>query len=853
MSEGDGLVARYVRILVAHNRTILVGFLLVSLLIATGVLVGGTQFQINQFEVSSDEQRAADQVQAQFPTDDHSYSQIVIQSNDEVNDTVEREHLLETLELQKRLRSDETVNATLAPNQQTIGVANAIAIATDPRIGFAGSPSIDLQIGVLEDRSNAMNRRVLGNLLDDPTSSPEGQPPVSALLEKGYDPATDNSEARLIILVHDESVSETDLLAAQEHTEHLAEEHVTADTFVMGQELAFDRGATATGESFQLIGPVIVVLVFALLAVAYRDLFDILVSATGIGLVILWTAGLTGWLGIEFSQLLVAVPCLLAGLSIDYALHVVMRYREAVSSAESRSVDLAMRRGLAAVLLAIGATTATTAAGFLSGLISPIGILRDFGVVTALGVLSALIVFGTFVPALKLERERRRSENKIPQKRSIGAISPFGTVLDVCATVATRIPAVIIGLAILLAIAGAMGATGMETSTDRSDFLPEAQQPWMQSLPEELRPTDYGLREQSLFIEETFESPTEPTVDILITGNVTAPETLDRINEAAQAANQSETSVRPADGTKTVRSPLDAIAVAAKDDEQLAAVLEAVESSNTSLQERMESNELTSQETGDKWNESDLNNSLVWVFDAAFEAADETAADTINRSESGDYHSLRLVVTVDREATPANVTGEMRASAAIVDASQEVDAIATGHPILEYIQQRAILETVLGTLLLAMVVITAGLTVLFRRWHGSWILGPITILPVLLAVAWLLGTMAAFDIPFNAETGLLTAIAIGLGTDYTIHVSERYVQERESHNSHDSMTTTLVETGSVVFVSATTTAAGFAVLMLTVIPSLQRFGLVTALAVIFAFVASVTVLPSLLGLWENRR
>ena len=37
--------------------------------------------------------------------------------------------------------------------------------------------------------------------------------------------------------------------------------------------------------------------------------------------------------------------------------------------------------------------------------------------------------------------------------------------------------------------------------------------------------------------------------------------------------------------------------------------------------------------------------------------------------------------------------------------------------------------------------------------------------------------------------------------------------------------------------------------MLALVPSLQRFGFVTAVAILYAFVASVIVLPSLLVLW----
>lgn len=829
MDEDDRPVDRYVAFLVGNSQQVVVLLLAVTVLVGAGVVVSDSQFRVAQFDVDSDEQSAAAEIKSQFSTEERSFSQVVIRSNSEVNDTVLKPHLLETLELQQKLRSNETINRTLAPEQPTIGVGNALAIGTDPRIGFEGPPPIESQIPVLEGRSDHQNKHVLGLLLADPESTPAGQPPVSSLLETGYNPENETADARLVVVVHDENATNDELVAAQETVETLAEEHVTADTFVLGQALAFDRGAVATRESFRLVGPLMVLVLFGLLVLAYRDPFDVLLSGGGIALVLLWTAGLTGWAGIPFTQLLVAVPCLLVGLGIDYSLHVVMRYREAHALDPTGSVEGTMARGFGGVLLAIVATTVTTAVGFLSGVISPISILREFGIVAALGVFSALVVFGALVPALKVEVERRRERRGGTQRRSLGALAPVTLPLRYAAEFSYRVPFGVIALAVVLAAGGLLGAAAVDSSTDRTDFLPEEPSEWMLSLPEELRPADNGVRENTRFVDETFDDPWEPRVDILIWGNVTEPATLEQLHETERAVNESSVSVRPADGSTTVTSPLAAIEAAAADDSDIAERLEAVENGTEKLP----------------------NTTLDSLYDAAFEADPETANATINRTESGEYAALRMTVTVDANATGENVTREMRDSAMRIDESPGLSAIATGSPILEFLQERAILETVLGTLLLAVAVIAAILTALFRRRHGSWTLGVVTVAPVVLSVPWLVGTMSVLSISYNAETALLTAIAIGLGTDYTIHLTERFVQERRTEQPLAALRTTVTETGAVVLTSAVTTAGAFALLTLTVVPSLQRFGLVTGLAVLYAMVASLFVLPSLLVLWDR--
>lgn len=126
------------------------------------------------------------------------------------------------------------------------------------------------------------------------------------------------------------------------------------------------------------------------------------------------------------------------------------------------------------------------------------------------------------------------------------------------------------------------------------------------------------------------------------------------------------------------------------------------------------------------------------------------------------------------------------------------------------------------------------------------------LVPVLTALAWLLGTMALLAIPFNSETVVITGLAIGLGVDYTIHLTERSIGERQRRPSlTESMNAAVTGTGGAFLGSAATTAAGFGVLTLALSPPLNRFGLVTGPSIIFAFGSCITVLPSLLVIRER--
>jgi predicted RND superfamily exporter protein len=99
---------------------------------------------------------------------------------------------------------------------------------------------------------------------------------------------------------------------------------------------------------------------------------------------------------------------------------------------------------------------------------------------------------------------------------------------------------------------------------------------------------------------------------------------------------------------------------------------------------------------------------------------------------------------------------------------------------------------------------------------------------------------------------MITSLTVGLGVAYSIHLSERYTMELGRRDTiwqamHESVT----GTGGALLGSAATTVGGFGVLSFAILPALQQFGIITGLTIVYAFLASVLVLPSLLVLWTR--
>ena len=128
----------------------------------------------------------------------------------------------------------------------------------------------------------------------------------------------------------------------------------------------------------------------------------------------------------------------------------------------------------------------------------------------------------------------------------------------------------------------------------------------------------------------------------------------------------------------------------------------------------------------------------------------------------------------------------------------------------------------------------------------------VVLTPVVLATLWVVGSMVILSLKWNVLTVMVTALSLGIGIDYAIHMWRRFEAERSrTEDVWEALEETISTTGVALVLSAGTTALGFLVLLLSPMPVVQQFGLVTALTVTFSLVLSIIVLPVLLMMSET--
>jgi len=141
-----------------------------------------------------------------------------------------------------------------------------------------------------------------------------------------------------------------------------------------------------------------------------------------------------------------------------------------------------------------------------------------------------------------------------------------------------------------------------------------------------------------------------------------------------------------------------------------------------------------------------------------------------------------------------------------------------------------------------------GLLLIYRNWRKA--IAPV--LPIVLVTGWSSGVMWLLGIQLNPLTAVMSALIIGIGTEFGVLLLERYWEERASGVApSEAILQAVAKVGQAVTASALTVAAGFGALLASSFPALREFSAVIVIDVLLALVATLVVIPPLI-LWLDR-
>ncbi len=175
--------------------------------------------------------------------------------------------------------------------------------------------------------------------------------------------------------------------------------------------------------------------------------------------------------------------------------------------------------------------------------------------------------------------------------------------------------------------------------------------------------------------------------------------------------------------------------------------------------------------------------------------------------------------------------------------SPNLKVTVTGKSVLDVEMMSALTTGRYKITLLGMAMVFVGLLLIYRHPVKAFI----PLLPIILIVGWSGGAMYLFGLKYTPLTATLGALIIGIGTEFTILIMERFFEEKETaKTSIEAITTSVGKIGTAIFASALTTIGGFSALLISDFEILSNFGMMTLINILFALLSTIVVMPAIL-------
>ena len=574
-----------------------------------------------------------------------------------------------------------------------------------------------------------------------------------------------------------------------------------------------------------------------------RTSSDLFLSLGAILLSIGWMQGAGTILGPGYLDIIGApnqvsqiAPIILIGLGVDYAIHFNSRYREEIGS--GNTINGSTSSTLKSVGIALTLATLATIVGFLTNIVSPLPELKDFGILVSVGIFFAFFLVMTFVPAIRtlLDRRAEKKEKIDSEAFTSSGDSVLNKISEASGIIPKKLKLIALALLVSVSSYGYISFTNLETIFEFTDFLPE----------------DNPVVKTLDLLSEEFGGGFGETTSVLIEGDdLATPEVhnaliqsinnlSDKENIVVYAGNVAQESVVGSLGQLLAPQSGPPGAPAGPPDMELIGTLSSYGVDIMSGSQGLDA--LKVKTSGD----------VKGLYEYLVGKDSETFLASIYFDENSKVTAQQVRITTSAGSLAA---AQLRDD--IYDAFKPmtdlgIDVAATNDAIVTQSVSDLISQSQFQSLIFAILASMSFLIIYYFLDMRRPFLGVITILPV---VAIVMGTylgMYYLDIPLNPVTSTLSGLAIGIGVPFVIHVTNRFREALlESNNPVEAATITLKTTGGSLFGSAFTTMAGFGILMTSTLKPFQQMGQVVVVALGFALVASILILPTLLVFWAN--
>jgi uncharacterized protein len=550
-------------------------------------------------------------------------------------------------------------------------------------------------------------------------------------------------------------------------------------------------GKSAALDIARLIPAVILVLGVALIA-AFRHILPALISLAEIGASLILTAGLMGVMKQPVFVTTLVMPVILIAVGVSDDVYVLTHYFDEANAAKDRPRQEIIVTAFAKMFRPVGLTAVSTVIGLLSLAVTAIEPLRIFGIYGAVAICFSTLFTFTLVPALlallnpqmalKARTQTRRRRAMLRLVYGLNAVRPWRLLL----------------LSLVVAICAALFSTRVSVDDN-----------WIKNLPES---SDIAQGDGTLNTRLAGTTTLDLMVDSKAHSGFTDPEKFALLGAAEEAV-----AALPFVGA--VHSVFtDVVRVnAALKNVRYEDLRKALLEGRTNL-------------TQDE------------IEQAVFLLSSATGIPLIDRLA---YGSERAHVTIFvRLANYERIEAVLRAasSAGFDRSNGGIDITPFGDGWISYLTVQILVKGQVYSIAFAMLTDLLLLSILFKSVRA----GLVAILPVGFSVLVVFAILAATHTPLGIANSMFAGIAIGIGLDFSIHLTNAYHQGvYQGGRKSASLRRAVVETGPAIITSALAISAGFSILALSEVTPNVQLGLMISFSLLVCAGATLLLVPSL--------
>lgn len=634
--------------------------------------------------------------------------------------------------------------------------------------------------------------------------------------------------------------------------------------------------------------------------ISLRSYWAMALTGAGLGVLIIWLKGISALIGLKSGLVIdMIVPVAMISLGVDFAVHAIRRYQEEHETGLEPGRALAV--GLACVMGALILAMFSDSIAFLSNTSSEIESVIHFGSAAAIATVSSFIILGVAVPLALARIDKIRSVGS-PQTAHVLQILKLGSGIGVAG---------LFGAAVILLIAASkpLGLTVLATTILAFLVAPVTLMHWRRqpntapkthqaaALPKQGQRFSITSLVENLVVWLVRRAPVVLMVTALVTGlsvwlalklepTFDVKDFFDHNSDFVVSLDKLDSHVGSKagePGTIYIKGDLTNPAALIAIDSFILGLLDISEVARfgegeimtgdhaVSLVKYVTSNEFAlstiSQESSVVIRDSngdgipDTGEQIKAIYDFITTHGLPLNAELMrfNASQVRQllYHDpagveenvtiLEVPIVGSREQT--NIGSARDALDDRLNALEDNSAISiaglTGSPFTRDAQLRA----ATNTLQTSMPIAAAGAFILLLIAMRSVRYALVTIIPIGLVVTWLYGLMYIAGFALNFVTATIGAVSVGVGIDYSIHMTERFREElRSTQDKVQALGRAARGTGVALVASAASSVVGFAILGFAPMPMFASYGQLTAIMIFLALAASLVVLPPLLFL-----